>query len=80
MVPAACALHALSSVEGSDVACFSAIVLSLLDRIYLNGDVPNLQVGGQVVTFLVAHLGRWWRVERVNWILLLAAVGSRERA
>jgi hypothetical protein len=28
-----------------------------LDRIYLNGGVPNLQVGGQVVTFLTGHLG-----------------------
>jgi len=27
-----------------------------LDRIYLNGYVPNLQVGGQVVSFLTAHL------------------------
>ncbi|WP_218063308.1 hypothetical protein [Arthrobacter sp. SDTb3-6] len=29
---------------GLDIQC--------LDRIYLNGYVPNLQVGGQVVTFL----------------------------
>jgi hypothetical protein len=29
-----------------------------LDRIYLNGYVPNLQVGGQVVTFLTQHLGK----------------------
>jgi hypothetical protein len=28
-----------------------------LDRIYLNGYVPNLQVGGQVVSFLTQHLG-----------------------
>lgn len=28
-----------------------------LDRIYLNGYVPNLQVGGQVVTFMRKHLG-----------------------
>jgi hypothetical protein len=28
-----------------------------LDRIYLNGYVPNLQVGGQVASFLTAHLG-----------------------
>jgi hypothetical protein len=28
-----------------------------LDRIYLNGYVPNLQVAGQVVTFLTRHLG-----------------------
>jgi hypothetical protein len=26
-------------------------------RIYLNAYVPNLQVGGQVVSFLTAHLG-----------------------
>src|SRR5208283_2512440 len=34
---------------GLDVEC--------LDRIYLNGYVPNLQVGGQVVSFLTTHLG-----------------------
>ncbi|MDJ0358485.1 hypothetical protein [Paenarthrobacter sp. PH39-S1] len=34
---------------GLDVQC--------LDRIYLNGYVPILQVGGQVVTFLTKHLG-----------------------
>src|SRR5665811_1541315 len=31
--------------------------LQCLDRIYLNGYVPNLQVGGQVVTFMTNHLG-----------------------
>ena len=31
--------------------------LECLDRVYLNGYVPNLQVGGQVVTFLTEHLG-----------------------
>jgi hypothetical protein len=31
--------------------------LECLDRIYLNAYVPNLQVGGQVVTFLTQHLG-----------------------
>lgn len=31
--------------------------LECLDRIYLNAYVPNLQVGGQVVTFLTTHLG-----------------------
>lgn len=31
--------------------------ISCLDRIYLNGYVPVLQVGGQVVTFLRGHLG-----------------------
>ncbi len=32
--------------------------LECLDRIYLNGYVPGLQVGGQVVTFLTRHLGK----------------------
>ena len=31
--------------------------LECLDRIYLNGYVPNLQVGGQVVSFMTQHLG-----------------------
>jgi hypothetical protein len=31
--------------------------IECLDRVYLNGYVPNLQVGGQVVTFLTRHLG-----------------------
>ena len=31
--------------------------LECLDRIYLNGYVPNLQVGGQVVSFMTRHLG-----------------------
>jgi hypothetical protein len=34
---------------GLDVEC--------LDRIHLNGYVPNLQVAGQVVSFMTAHLG-----------------------
>src|SRR4051812_37252924 len=39
----------LDGQVGLDVQC--------LDRIYLNAYVPNLQVGGQVVSFLTAHLG-----------------------
>ena len=31
--------------------------LECMDRIYLNGYVPNLQVGGQVVSFMTKHLG-----------------------
>jgi hypothetical protein len=31
--------------------------LECLDRVYLNAYVPNLQVGGQVVSFLTRHLG-----------------------
>lgn len=34
-----------------------ALDLECLDRIYLNAYIPNLQVGGQVVTFLTRHLG-----------------------
>jgi hypothetical protein len=31
--------------------------IECMDRIYLNGYVPNLQVGGQVVSFMTQHLG-----------------------
>ncbi len=31
--------------------------IECLDRIYLNGYVPGLQVGGQVVSFMTQHLG-----------------------
>ena len=31
--------------------------LECMDRIYLNGYVPNLQVSGQVASFMIAHLG-----------------------
>jgi hypothetical protein len=31
--------------------------ITCVDRLYLNAYVPNLQVGGQVVSFLTAHLG-----------------------
>jgi hypothetical protein len=34
-----------------------ALDLECLDRIYLNGYVPNLQVPGQVVSFMTQHLG-----------------------
>ena len=34
-----------------------ALDLECLDRVYLNAYVPNLQAGGQVVSFLTAHLG-----------------------
>ena len=32
-------------------------ISSVWTGIYVNGYVPNLQVGGQVVSFLTAHLG-----------------------
>ena len=31
--------------------------IECLDRIYLNGYVPKLQVAGQVVSFMTQHLG-----------------------
>ena len=34
-----------------------SLEIECLDRIYLNAYVPNLQVGGQVVTFMTAHRG-----------------------
>lgn len=36
----------------------SGLEIESLDRIYLNGYVPNLQVGGQVVSFMTRHLDR----------------------
>ena len=39
----------LSGHVGLEVNC--------VDRLLLNAYVPNLQVGGQVVTFLTEHLG-----------------------
>ena len=35
-----------------------SLEIQCLDRIYLNGYVPNLQVGGQVVNFMRDHLGK----------------------
>lgn len=52
-----------------------ALEIESLDRIYLNGYVPNLQVGGQVVTFLVDHLGN-----PVPSPALFAKIGERFRA
>ena len=41
----------VNDVLGGDVA----LDLEYFDRIYLNGYVPNLQVGGQVVNFLTSR-------------------------
>jgi hypothetical protein len=46
-----------------------------LDRIYLNAYVPNLQVGGQVVSFLTAHLGN-----PIPSPAIFARIGDRFRA
>jgi hypothetical protein len=48
--------------------------LECLDRIYLNGYVPNLQVSGQVVVFLTQHLGN-----PIPSPALLAPIGERFR-
>jgi hypothetical protein len=34
-----------------------SLEVDCVDRLYLNAYVPNLQVSGQVVTFLTGHLG-----------------------
>src|SRR6266516_1272735 len=39
----------LTGQVGLDIEC--------PDRVYLNGYVPNLQVGGQIVSFLTRYLG-----------------------
>jgi hypothetical protein len=49
--------------------------LECLDRIYLNGYVPNLQVAGQVVMFLTQHLGN-----PIPSPALFNTIGTRFRA
>ena len=51
-----------------------ALDLSCIDRLYLNAYVPNLQVGGQVVTFLTEHLGN-----EVPSPVLFKRIGDRFR-
>ncbi len=36
-----------------------SLQIQCLDRIYLNGYVPNLQVSGQVANFMTKHLGKY---------------------
>jgi predicted MarR family transcription regulator len=48
--------------------------LQCLDRIYLNGYVPNLQVGGQVVSFMTKHLGN-----RIPSPAIMEKIGTRFR-
>ena len=48
--------------------------LQCLDRIYLNGYVPNLQVGGQVVAFMTKHLGY-----RIPSPAIMEKIGTRFR-
>jgi hypothetical protein len=44
-----------------------ALDLRCLDRIYLNAYVPNLQVGGQVVSFFDRALGPSTRLSPAEW-------------
>jgi hypothetical protein len=52
VVPVAGAVNINEVLDGHVV-----LDLDCIDRLYLNAYVPNLQVGGQVVTFLTRHLG-----------------------
>jgi hypothetical protein len=51
-----------------------ALEVECVDRLYLNAYVPRLQVGGQVVRFLTAHLGM-----PVPSPVLFAQIGNRFR-
>ena len=51
----------------------TALDVECLDRIYLNGYVPALQVGGQVIGFLHDHLGM-----RIASPAVLEQIGTRE--
>ena len=51
-----------------------ALDLECMDRIYLNGYVPSLQVGGQVVSFMTRHLGC-----RVPSPAIMEKIGTRFR-
>ena len=49
----ACRVASVTDLLGGQVG----LDLECMDRLYFNGYVPNLQVGGQVVTYLTHHLG-----------------------
>jgi hypothetical protein len=51
-----------------------AVDVECLGRIYLNGYVPNLQVGGQVVSFMTRHLGY-----RIPSPAVMEKIGTRFR-
>jgi hypothetical protein len=53
---------------------YTVLDVECLDRIYLNGYVPMLQVGGQVITFLHGHLGM-----RIASPAVLEQIGTRFR-
>jgi hypothetical protein len=49
-----------------------ALEVECVDRLYLNAYVPQLQVGGQVVSFLTAHLGN-----PIPSVALMGRIGNR---
>ena len=51
-----------------------ALSVTCLDRLFVNGYVPTLQVGGQVVTYLTEHLGN-----RIPSPALFKQIGDRFR-
>jgi hypothetical protein len=58
MSSAAGSLWAVAAVRVNDLLDGHVVLdVQCLDRIYLNGYVPNLQVGGQVSMFMREHLG-----------------------
>jgi len=68
-------IHVAAVVNINDVLDgHVALDLDCLDRLYLNAYVPNLQVGGQVVTFLTQHLGN-----EVPSPVLFKRIGDRFR-
>jgi hypothetical protein len=56
------------------LAGHTVLDVECLDRIYLNGYVPGLQVGGQVIAFLHDHLGM-----RIASPAVLEQIGTRFR-
>ena len=50
------------------------LTVDWMDRIYLNGNVPTLQVGGQLDKFLTTHLGN-----QIPWPVLLGKRGDQFR-
>lgn len=53
----------------------ASLTVDCVDRLYLNVYVPNLQVGGQVISFLTRHLG-----QPIPSPALLGRIGDRFRA
>lgn len=65
----------MSPTVGEILAEHVDLVVSCVDRIYINGYVPKLQTSGQLVYFLGEHLGN-----QVASPALLGQLGDRHRA